>query len=321
MDLLFYGLMRAVTVTAARLVLMALLAGTALAAGTAHAAGTSSTNVDGTPSPKRGEYLLRAAGGCGCHTDTKHDGPWLAGGRPIKTPFGTFYSTNLTPHRKTGLGAWSEADFVRAMTLGISPDGVHYFPVFPYTSFSALREADLKHLWAYLRSVPPVNRPNRPHDVPFPFNLRLGAWAWKWLNFSPAPFREDPARPAAENRGAYLATALGHCGECHTPRNLLGALKTGMHFAGSVDGPEGELAPNITPHQPTGIGEWSGNDLVWFLEMGAKPDGDDVQGLMAEAIEHGFQYLTEADRRALAAYLRALPPIDNKIDKPEKQLP
>jgi mono/diheme cytochrome c family protein len=147
----------------------------------------------------------------------------------------------------------------------------------------------------------------------------MGVGPWKWLHFRPAPFQPDPQRPASWNRGAYLAQALAHCGECHTPRNLSGALRRDRWFAGSVDGPEGELAPNITPDADTGIGEWSQTDLVYFLETGFKPDGDDTQGLMAEVIEHGYAQLTREDRQAIAEYVRSLPTIRNKVQAPPKK--
>ncbi len=267
----------------------------------------------------RGEYIFRAAGGCGCHTDYENDGAAMAGGRPLKTPFGTFYSTNITPDRKTGIGAWSEEDFSRAMREGVGPDGRHYFPVFPYTSFTRMSDADVRDLKAYLFSLPPVRLPNTPHDVWPPFGWRIGVPFWKRLHFSAARFGRDPSRSAEWNRGAYLATVLAHCGECHTPRTLMGASKPDLRYAGSSDGPDGQLAPNITPDEATGIGEWSMADLMWFLESGLRPDGDDAQELMGEVIEYGFQYLTEADRRALAVYLASLPPIHNELSAPQDE--
>lgn len=269
----------------------------------------------GAPDARRGEYLVRATGGCGCHTDYKAKGAYLAGGRAIKTPFGMAYGTNITPHPETGLGKWSEADFIRAMTEGVGAHGQELFPVFPYTSFTRIEPADLRDMWAYLRTVPAVNQPNREQDFIPPFGLRFGIKAWKLLNFRPGTFRADPARPAEWNRGAYLATALGHCAECHTPRDLSGALKAGMAYAGSVDGPEGALAPNITPDKATGIGTWSTEDIVYYLQTGIDPEGDSAQGLMAELIDHGYSKLSESDLRAIAAFLKSLPPIINRLEK------
>jgi len=156
---------------------------------------------------RRGEAVLRAAGGCTCHTNYPGEGddaPELAGGRGLATPFGTFYSTNITPHRETGIGAWSDADFLRAMTEGRAPDGSHYFPVFPYPAFASMTERDLLDLKAYLTSLAPVERENREPDAPLPFRIRAGVLGWKLLNFDPQPFRPDPAKSDAWNRGAYL---------------------------------------------------------------------------------------------------------------------
>jgi mono/diheme cytochrome c family protein len=136
---------------------------------------------------------------------------------------------------------------------------------------------------------------------------------WKRLNFEPGPLPDDPARPAAWNRGRYLARAVAHCEECHTPRGWLGALRDDLFLAGTAEGPEGELAPNITPDPRTGIGDWDEADLAWFLETGLKPDGDDTQGLMYEVIEHGYRHMTADDRRALAVYLRSVPPVRNRV--------
>lgn len=262
---------------------------------------------------QRGEYIFHAAGGCSCHTDFENKGAFLAGTRPIKTPFGQVYSTNITPDPKTGIGNWSDDDFITAIRKGVAPNGAHYFPVFPYTSFTRMTDKDILDMKAYLFSVLSVEQENRPPDMIPPFGWRFGLVVWKWLYFRSGPFQPNPAQSQEWNRGAYLSKALGHCAECHTPRNLMGGLKSKMYYAGSVDGPEGQLAPNITPDEKTGIGEWSIPDMVWFLQTGLKPDGDDAQGLMREVIEKGLKYLTEADLKAIAVYLRSLKPIYNKI--------
>ena len=261
----------------------------------------------------RGEYIFRAGGGCSCHTDFKGGGEFLAGGRPLKTPFGIFYSPNITPDPDSGIGGWSDADFARAMTEGVAPDGSHYFPVFPYTAFTGMTAADLADLKAYLDTAPPVGRANRRHDVAPPFGWRFTVGPWKWLFFERGPFQPRADRPARWNRGAYLATALAHCGECHTPRNPLGGLDREMWFAGTVDGPEGQRAPNITPHGKTGIGRWSAEELSDLLKTGLRPNFDDVQGLMSEAVEQGYKYLNDDDRAAIADYVRSLTPIDNRV--------
>jgi mono/diheme cytochrome c family protein len=152
----------------------------------------------------------------------------------------------------------------------------------------------------------------------FPFGWRWLIRLWQWWYFRPGTFQQVATQTPEWNRGAYLATALAHCGECHTPRTFLGGLNLSMSYAGAADGPEGELAPNITPDETTGIGKWSSADVVWYLQTGLKPDGDDTQGLMSELIEHGYKHLTEADLRAIAVYLRSLPPIRNKITRKGK---
>ena len=242
----------------------------------------------------------------------------MAGGRAVRTPFGTYYGTNITPDPLHGIGSWSDEDFIRAMTEGLSPDGNHYFPVFPYTSFTRMKKDDLLHLKDYLFSLPAVKVPNREHDVTFPFNWRGALDVWKKLFFNPGPFKADPDRSESWNRGAYISEALAHCGECHTPRSMMGALDSSMHFAGSLEGPEGELSPNITQDRETGIGEWSRGDLTWLLKTGMKPGGDDVQGLMAEAIENGYRHLTDYDLEAIAEYLESVPPVRNDLESEKK---
>lgn len=278
-------------------------------------AGAAAGTLAAADAVKRGEYLFHAAGGCGCHTDYEKKGPALAGGRPIKTPFGTFYSPNITPDVQTGIGRWTEREFVRAMRDGVAPDGSDYFPVFPYPAFTHMSDADLRDLWAYLRAQPAVVRPNRPHRVHAPFGWRFLIPLWRWLYFRPGRFQPDPAHDAQWNRGAYLVNGPAHCGECHTPRNWLGGPRHGLFLAGAKDGPEGELAPNITPDAATGIGSWEVPDIVWLLKMGLTPDGDSVQGLMAESIDHGFKYLNDADLQAIAVYLKGIPAVHHKVSK------
>ena len=262
---------------------------------------------------QRGEYVFRTTGGCSCHTDGENGGAFMAGGRPIKTPFGLVYGTNITPDPKTGIGSWSDEDFIRAMTEGIAPDGSHYFPVFPYTSFTGMSREDLLDLKASLSSIPAVEKENVPPDLIPPLGWRPGVGIWKALFFNFGAFQADEDQSPQWNRGAYLTTALAHCGECHTPRNFMGGLKADMPYAGSAEGPEGQLAPNITPDEKTGIGEWSAVDITWYLQTGLKPDGDDTQGLMSELIENGYRYLREEDLQAIATYLRSLEPIGNRV--------
>lgn len=268
-----------------------------------------------TGDPKRGETVF-AAGNCtSCHTDLKNKGALLAGGRALETPFGVFFGPNITPDPVHGIGRWSDEDFIRAMRKGVSPKGEHYFPVFPYPSFTGLTERDLRDLKAYIFTLPPVAQPNKSHQAPFPFNLRLGARVWKLLYFREGPLAPDPARDAQWNRGRYLVEAAGHCAECHTQRDRLGGLRRDRWMAGSTDGAEGKPAPNVTPDGKTGIGAWKTTDLVYFLETGTLPDGDVAGGLMGEVIRHGTGRLSADDRKAMAAYLQSLTPIVNKIEK------
>ena len=259
----------------------------------------------------RGEYLLRAGGCVSCHTAA--GGLKLAGGRALATPFGTFYSPNITPDPETGIGRWTDAQFLRALREGVRPDGANYFPVFPYPSFTGITDSDALAIKAYLFSVPAVRQDNRPHDVIFPFSWRVLQTGWKLLFFTPGPFQPAPERSAAYNRGAYLVTALAHCGECHTPRNFLGALRSGQWLAGTPDGPDGQLVPNITPDPGTGIGRWQKEDVVELLKTGTTPEQSKVKGAMKETIEDGLKYLSDGDLEAIADYLFARPSIVHDV--------
>jgi mono/diheme cytochrome c family protein len=275
--------------------------------------GVAASSAQAQEPPARGEYLFHVAGCQACHTDAKNKGPLLGGGGPLKTPFGVFYGPNITAHPERGIGGWSDRDFVAALRDGVAPDGSHYFPVFPYTSFTAMTEADMLAIKAYIFSLPVSDRESRPHEIDFPFGWRFLMGFWKALFFEPGAFQPDPALDEQRNRGAYLANALGHCGECHTPRNALGALDRDRALAGTLEGPEGGKIPNITPDPETGIGKWSDGDLRFLLRSGLTRSGDAVGGAMAEVVENGTSKLTEADLEALIAYLRALPPVENRI--------
>jgi len=266
----------------------------------------------------RGAYLFAAAGCSGCHTDVKNDGPANAGGRALKTPFGTFYSPNITPDRETGIGDWSLEDFARALHEGRAPDGSTYFPVFPYTSFTMMTDADVADLWAFLGTLDPVMRENREHDAAFPFGWRALVPVWQWLNFEAGPMELLPGWSDEVARGAYLVRALVHCGECHTPRDALGAMEEALALSGTPDGPEGGKVPNITPDDGTGVGDWSDAEILRVLETGMLPDFDSVGGGMGEVVRNSTGKLTTEDRAAIVAYLRSLPPIDNP-DAPATQ--
>jgi mono/diheme cytochrome c family protein len=255
------------------------------------------------------------AGGCSsCHAvPGQPDRTRLGGGLAISSPFGTFYAPNISPDPADGIGRWTEAQFVRAVIQGVSPTGFHYFPAFPYTSYAHARVSDIRDLFAYLRTLPTVSGKVRDHDVPFPFNVRRNIGIWKWLFMDSKPFVPDTARLARWNRGAYLVNSLGHCAECHSPRNLLGGIISAQRFAGGPN-PEGEgWVPNITQK---GIGDWSEADIAYFLETGQLPDGDSVGGSMVRVIRNISQ-LSSEDRAAIAEYIKSLPPVDGP-PKPKK---
>lgn len=246
-----------------------------------------------------GEYLFNVAGCLACHT--AEDGAPLAGGRPFKTPHGVFYSPNISPDRETGIGAWSRIDFIRALRHGRAPDDSAYFPVFPYPSYRLMTAADAGSIYDYLMSQAPRKQSNRSHELPW----WLGRWMmkpWQWW------LQNDLPAEAKPNRGRYLVDALGHCGECHTPRDWAGVLDHARYLAGTPDGPDGDPVPNITPHRGQGIGKWSTDDLDYFLETGELPDGDYTGDAMVEVIDNATSRLTPADRRAIVDYLQSIAP-------------
>jgi mono/diheme cytochrome c family protein len=257
---------------------------------------------------ERGRYLFRAAGCAACHTDMENKGAFLAGGRKLETPFGNFYSPNITPHNEYGIGRWSDEDFVRALRHGVSPQGKHYFPVFPYTSYTRMRREDMLAIKTYLFSVTPVAQANKPHELVW-YARRSLLGIWKWLYFTPGEMQPVADKSEQWQRGRYLVNAMAHCAECHTPRNRLGALQQDMLFAGTKNGPEGETAPNITPHRETGIGGWGEFELQVFLQYGELPDGDYTGGLMAEVVDEGLAHLNKQDIQAMVQYLQTLPAI------------
>ena len=256
---------------------------------------------------RHGEYVFLAAGCGGCHTDVENDGAFLAGGRVFKTPFGIFYSPNITSHPTHGIGSWTLAEFTRAIRTGTGPGGRHYYPVFPYPSYTGMLRDDVAALHAYLLQTPPVAQPSRAHQLPWYMGFRIVNWAWKLLFLKPGPYQAVPGRSQSWNRGAYLVTALTHCGECHTPRNPFGALDSDMQLAGTVDGPEDTVIPNITLDADTGIGDWTRSELVDYLGLGEVEDGPYADGMMAEVIEDGLQYLGADDIDAIAEYVWSLP--------------
>jgi mono/diheme cytochrome c family protein len=268
------------------------------------AAGTAPVRV---PDLANGQVMFNAGGCASCHAvPDQPDRLRLGGGVAIKSPFGTFYAPNISSDPTDGIGKWSEAEFVNAVMHGVSPDGQHYFPAFPYTSYQHARREDVLDLFAYLKTLPAVAGKVRDHDVGFPFNIRRNVGIWKFLFMDGKPFVADSAKSPQWNRGAYLVNSFGHCAECHSPRNALGGIMAGQRFAGGPN-PEGEgWVPNITQK---GLGEWSAKDIAYFLKTGELPDGDSVGGAMTRVIKNTSQ-LPDDDLAAMADYLKSLPPVD-----------
>lgn len=249
----------------------------------------------------RGAYVARLSGCIGCHTDAKSGGAVLGGGAAIKTPFGTFFAPNITPHDVDGIGQWSLEDFATSLTAGVSPSGQHYFPAFPYPFYTHLSDQDLVDLWAAVRSVPPAAGKPPPHDLPFPYNLREAVGIWKLLNFRPPDVVGEPAAAGPTDRGRYIVDGPAHCGSCHTPRDILGGRDLGLKFQGG-ESAGGEKAPAITAVALSAAG-WTADDLAYALGTGIKPDGDVFGGSMAEVIRDGSQFWSDSDRGAVANYL------------------
>ena len=269
------------------------------------------------PDLANGKVMFYAGGCAECHaTPGQDDKTRLGGGLGLKSPFGTFYVPNISPDPGEGIGKWSEADFVTAMQKGTSPEGRHYFPAFPYTSYQKMRTEDVRDLFAFLKTLPAVQGRVRDHDVSFPFNIRRTLGGWKFLFLDGKPFQPDPTKSAQWNRGAYLVNGPGHCAECHSPRNALGGIVEKQRFAGGPN-PEGEgWVANITQ---AGLKDYSDKDIAYLLETGNTPDGDSVGGAMVPVIRNTSQLIAE-DRAAIAAYIKSLPPVEGpkKPKKPEK---
>jgi mono/diheme cytochrome c family protein len=238
---------------------------------------------------KEGEYVLRAAGCGACHTQPDEEGPWLAGGRKLETPFGIFYTPNITPDHRFGTGSWNLEDLTRALRKGVGPGGLHFYPVFPYPSYAGMRDEDIEALQAYLESVPAEAKSNRPHELPWFLRFRIANRFWKFMFHSPRPFQERADKSRQWNRGAYL------------------------HLSGNPSGPEGDSVPNITPDDETGIGSWSASELTEYLSSGMLPDGDTAGGVMVEVIDDGLSHLRPTDVDAIVIYIRDIPAIRNAV--------
>jgi mono/diheme cytochrome c family protein len=252
----------------------------------------------------RGEYLAKAADCTSCHTVP--GGEPFAGGVAFRLPFGTIYAPNITPDPETGIGAWSDAEFVRALHKGIDRDGNNLYPAFPYVSYALLSTDDVLAIRAYLATQRPVRAEAPRNELRFPFNQRYALRAWNLLFLPGHRLTPDPAKNAAWNRGAYMVEALGHCGECHTPRNMMMALDDNRTFAGAEQ--VGWHAYNLTSDRTSGLGGWSDAQLAQYLSTGRADGHGPASGPMAEAVENSLRYLTQDDIHAMIAYLRGVAP-------------
>jgi mono/diheme cytochrome c family protein len=267
---------------------------------------------------QRGEYLARAGNCMGCHTD--RGGAPYAGGRGIDTPFGTIYSPNLTPDMATGLGSWSAGHFWRALHNGRSRDGRLLSPAFPYTSYTLVTRADSDALYAYLRSLPAVTQPNRPHAMRFPYGTQAALAVWRALYFKPEAHTPDASQTAAWNRGAYLVRGLGHCTACHGHRNALGATGGTLDLSGGLIPVQNWYAPSLSDPQEAGVSHWSPQETATLLKAGVSPRAS-VLGPMAEVVVGTTQHLRDDDLLAMAEYLRSLPPTRSRVTRLEGPAP
>jgi mono/diheme cytochrome c family protein len=259
-----------------------------------------------SPNLENGQTMFYAGGCASCHaTPGQDDKTKLGGGFALKSPFGTFHAPNVSPDRNDGIGKWSEADFVTAMVKGTSPDGSHLYPAFPYTSYQRMRLDDIRDLFAHIKTLPAVQGKAKPHELPFPFNIRRTLGVWKFLFLDGKPFRPDAGKDLVWNRGAYLVNGPGHCAECHSPRNFLGGIIESQRFAGGPEAVGDGFVPNITPKSLS----LSQENLVKLLETGETPDGDTIGGEMAKVTSNTGK-LSAADREAMATYVRSLPPVE-----------
>src|SRR5215470_540242 len=272
---------------------------------------------------KRGEYLARAGDCIACHTAP--EGRTFAGGRAMPTPFGTLYSSNITPDPETGIGKWSVDDFYKTMHEGRFPDGGLIYPAMPFASYTKVTRADSDAIFAYLKSIPPVDQKNRPHDLRFPYDNRQLILGWRTLFFTEGEFKPDPSKSAEWNRGAYLVEGLGHCGMCHSPINALGGTSQSDAFKGGLIPMQNWYAPSLTSNREAGLGEWSLKDITDLLKNGVSARGV-VYGPMAEVVHNSLQYLTDEDTQAMAIYLKSIagpaspPPAGAKLPTSESSL-
>jgi mono/diheme cytochrome c family protein len=279
------------------------------------AAGAAQAQTDNKELVAKGQYIFSLAAGCACHSDPK--GTPHTGGRAFPIPFGTVYSTNLTPDKETGLGAWTDLQIADAITKGSGRDGAKILPIMPYGLYSGMAQDDLKALIAFLRTLKPVRKPTPELQTSVPMFRSVAAEGW--LKAFGQFFTSPPTAPKSGiKRGKYLTEHVAICGDCHTPRSSIGVPNRSMYMAGAGKdiGPLGELVPNITPDKETGIGTWKREEIADLVLTGTKPDLDYVRGLMYDAIQgtsHGYRQMSREDALAIADYIKSIPPIKNKV--------
>jgi mono/diheme cytochrome c family protein len=252
---------------------------------------------------EHGRYMARAADCTACHTAP--GGKPFAGGGALETPFGTLLAPNITPDVATGIGGWSDDEFVDAVRNGVAPGGVRLYPAMPYTYYTRMPREDVLAIRAFLDTVPPVRNEVHANQLPFPFNQRAAMIGWNALYFRPGLFKPDPGKSAEWNRGAYLTEGPEHCGLCHTPKNAMGGDENARAMQGSVL--QNWYAPNLTGDRRRGLGDWTVEDIALYLKTG-RNRYDTASGPMADAVRHSTSHLTDADLRAIAVYLKSLPP-------------
>ena len=260
----------------------------------------------------KGEYLTRAADCVACHVTP--GGKPFAGGLSFKLPFGTLYSPNITPDKETGIGSWTDDEFVSALQKGVGKDGKHYYPAFPYTSYTLMPREDILAIKAYLFNLEPISQKPKENDIGFPFNQRWGMFFWNAVFADNERFVPDSKQSEEWNRGAYLVQGPGHCGECHTPRNIFQAMSSGKSLAGGEIG--NWQAYNISSDPKHGIGAWPQEALVSYLSKGYAPGYGGAGGPMADAVEHSLRFLTPADLNAIAVYLKSTPARSQGVPRP-----
>jgi mono/diheme cytochrome c family protein len=271
---------------------------------------------DHTGDPVNGARMFWTGGCASCHAAPGAKGDdklKLGGGLALDTPFGIFRVPNISPDSETGIGGWSALDLVNAMQRGLAPDGGHYYPAFPYASYARMSTSDIIDLKAFLDTLPAIRNAVADHDLGFPFNIRRGIGLWKLVYLSDVPVVEPAGVDGLVERGRYLVEGPGHCGECHTPRDVAGGVKAAAWLSGAPN-PEGKgIIPNITPHGE-GLEAWSAKDIAYYLESGFTPEFDSVGGAMV-AVQENVARLTADDRAAIAAYLKAVPARPNGYAK------